>query len=295
MFKGKFKILKPLIKIAKPYWVDEAAGQGKKLLLILVVLSIVSSVILVFETLQRGEIISALAVRDGDRFWQTLKLIGLIIIVSVPLISFKTYIEARLALDWRRWLTEKYLSGYLSKQRFFHLGAYGEIDNPDRTIAEDINEFSRQSLFLLVQLLDALIQLLAFVGIIWLIYRPMVLFLLVYSVVGTGIIFFLFARQLTSINFAQYKQEADFRFGLIRVRDNTESIAFYRGEQLEKSQVIQKLKIAIANFNRLLKWQLGLDFFQNGFQFLSMIIPPICNPHPKPYQLQATCHLICGV
>ncbi|MEL6930096.1 MAG: ATP-binding cassette domain-containing protein [Cyanobacteria bacterium J06600_6] len=103
----------------------------------------------------------------------------------------------------------------------------------------------------------------------------MVLFLLVYSVVGTGILFLLFARKLTIINFEQYKKEADFRFGLIRVRDNIESIAFYRGERLEKSQIIKKLKTAISNFNRLIKWQFSLDLFQNGFQFLTMIIPAI--------------------
>jgi len=275
MFKWNLKIFKQLIKIAKPYWFSNTASRGKRLLLVLIILSIASSTILVFETLQRGEIISSLAVRDGDRFWQTLKLICLIIVISVPLISFKTYVESRLALDWRRWLTDKYLSEYLSEQRFFNLNAYSEIDNHDRTIAEDIDEFSQQSLFLFVQCLDASIQLIAFVGIIWLIYQPMVWFLLVYSVVGTGILFLLFSRKLTVINFAQYRQEADFRFGLIRVRDNTESIAFYCGEALEKSQVAGKFKKAIANFNHLIKWQFGLDLFQNGFQFLTMIIPAI--------------------
>ena len=275
MVKWNFKLLKQFWKIAKPFWFSAATAKGKKLLILLIGLSIASSVILVVETLQRGEIISSLAVRDGDRFWQTLKLIGLIIVISVPLISFKTYVESRLALDWRRWLTEKYLDRYLSEQRFFHLNSYSEIDNPDRTLAEDINEFSQQSLFLFVQCLDAFVQLIAFVGIIWLIYKPMVLFLLVYSVVGTAILFLLFARKLIIVNFEQYKKEADFRFGLIRVRDNTESIAFYRGEELEKSQIASRLQKAIANFNRLIKWQFSLDLFQNGFQFLTMIIPAI--------------------
>ncbi|MEL6930527.1 MAG: hypothetical protein AAFO95_18115 [Cyanobacteria bacterium J06600_6] len=180
MVKWNFKLLKQFWKIAKPFWFSASGTQGKKLLVFLISLSIASSVILVVETLQRGEIISSLAARDGDRFWQTLKLIGLIIVISVPLISFKTYVESRLALDWRKWLTEKYLYRYLSEQRFFYLNGDREIDNPDRTIAEDINEFSQQSLFLFVQCLDAFIQLLAFIGIIWLIYKPMVLFLLVY-------------------------------------------------------------------------------------------------------------------
>ena len=246
MGKWDFKLLKQLWQIAKPYWFSRSLTQGKKLLVSLIILSIVSSVILVLETVQRGEIISSLADRDGDRFWQTIKLIGLIIVVSVPLISFKTYVESRLALDWRRWLTDKFLHKYLSQKRFFYLNSYSQLDNPDRTIAEDIDEISQQTLFLFVQSLDALIQLLAFVGIIWFIYKPLVLFLLVYSVVGTGILFLLFARKLTAVNFEQYKREAYFRFGLIRVRDNTESIAFYGGEKLEKSQIVKKLTSAIA-------------------------------------------------
>ncbi|MGD1919477.1 MAG: ABC transporter ATP-binding protein/permease [Pleurocapsa sp.] len=275
MFEFDLSLLKEFGKIAKLYWFSQSKKTARSLLFILIILSVVTSSILVLETIQRGEIISSLAVRDGDRCWQTLQLIGLIIGVSVPLISFKTYVESRLALNWRKWLTERFLKRYLTEQKFFYLNFYSELDNPDRTIAEDINEFSQQSLFLLVQSLDALIQLLAFVSIIWLIYQPLVLFLLIYSVVGTGGLFLLFLRKLTVINIELYKKEADLRFGVIRVRDNTESIAFYRGEKLEKSQIVKKFKIAIANFNRLIKWQFGLDLFQNGFQFLTMIIPAI--------------------
>ncbi|MEM8718490.1 MAG: ABC transporter ATP-binding protein/permease [Cyanobacteria bacterium P01_G01_bin.39] len=275
MFKGDLKLLKQFWQIAKPYWFSRSASQCKKLLLLLISLSVVSSIILVLETIQRGEIISSLAVRDGDRFWQTIISLCLIIVISVPLLSFKTYVESRLALNWRKWLTDKYLYQYLEQRRFYYLNTYSSIDNPDRTIAEDLDEFSRQSLFLFVQTLDGLIQLIAFVGIIWLIYKPLVLFLLIYSIVGTGILFLLFVRKLTIINFEQFKKEADFRFGLIRVRDSTESIAFYRGEKLEKEGVIKKLKLAIANFQRLIRWQFGLDLFQNGFQFLTMIIPAI--------------------
>ena len=275
MFEFDLKLLNQFWKIAKPYWFNSSGIKARRLLFILVFLSIVTSSILVLETVQRGEIISSLAVRDSDRFWQTIKIISLIIVISVPLISFKTYVESRLALNWRGWLTDRFINKYLSQKRFFYLNSYSDLDNPDRTISEDINEFSQQSLYLFVQCLDGFIQLLAFVSIIWFIYKPLVLFLLIYSIVGTGILFLLFARKLTAVNFEQYKREANFRFGAIRVRDNTESIAFYGGESLEKAQITKKLKSALDNFNRLIKWQFGLDFFQNGFQFLTMIIPAI--------------------
>ncbi|MEL6437961.1 MAG: ABC transporter ATP-binding protein/permease [Cyanobacteria bacterium J06621_8] len=275
MFKWDVEPLQQFWQIAKPYWFSRSESQGKKQLVGLISLSIISSIVIAFETIQRGEIISALAVRDGDRFWHTIRLLGLIIAVSVPLLSYKTYLESRLALKWRRWLTDKFLRRYLEERRFYFLHNYSSLDNPDRTIAEDLDQFTQQSLFLFIQTLEALVQLVAFIGIIWLIYQPLVLFLLIYSVVGTGTLWFLFIRKLTAINLEQYLKEANLRFSLIRVRDHSESIAFYRSEAIEKKGVKQKLNQAIANFNRLITWQFNLDLFQNGFQFIAMILPAI--------------------
>ena len=275
MSKINTHFLKQYWQIAKSYWLAPRSSSARKLLLLLICLSVFSSSLLVLETLQRGEIISALAVRDGDRFWQTIKLLSLVIILSIPLVSWKKYFESRLALNWRKWLTERLLNKYFSDRKFYYLNTVSELDNPDRTIAEDINNFSQQSLFLFTQTLDSLIQLIAFVVIIWLIYKPLVLFLLVYSILGTGSLFFIFGRILTIINLEQFKKEADFRFSLIRVRDNAETIAFYRGESLEKQQIKQRLLAVIKNFNRLIRWRFGLDLFQNGFQFLTMLIPAL--------------------
>ena len=123
--------------------------------------------------------------------------------------------------------------------------------------------------------MDSIIQLIAFVVIIWLIYKPLVLSLFVYSTLATGLLVFLFGRVLTVINFEQLKKEADFRFNLIRIRDNAESIAFYQGEKLEYQQVKQKLIAVLNNFNRLIRWQFSLNLFQNGFQFVTMLIPTL--------------------
>ncbi|MEM9274642.1 MAG: ATP-binding cassette domain-containing protein, partial [Cyanobacteria bacterium P01_F01_bin.143] len=274
MLKINTHFFKQYWQIVKSYWLTQESS-ARKWLFLLIGLSIFSSSCLVVETLQRGEIISALAVRDGDRFWQTIRLLSLIIILSVPLVSWKKYFESRLALDWRKWLTERLLAKYFSDRKFYYLNTDSELDNPDRTIAEDINNFSQQSLFLFTQTLDSLIQLITFVVIIWFIYKPLVLFLLAYSILGTGLLFFIFGRILTIINLEQFKKEADFRFSLIRVRDNAETIAFYRGETLEKQQIKQRLLAVIKNFNRLIRWQFGLDLFQNGFQFFTMLIPAL--------------------
>lgn len=269
------QLLKQFWQIAKPYWVSQKQIKAQRLLLLLVILSVFSSIFLVSETIQRGEIISALAVRDGNRFWQTIITLSLIIIISVPISSFKVYIEAKLGLDWRKWLTDSILNRYLDDRKFYYLNTHSNIDNPDQRIAEDIKNFSQQTLFLFTLVIEALIQLIAFVSIIWLIYKPLVLVLLLYSILGTTILIFLFGKVLTVINFEQLKKEANFRFNLIRVRENAESIAFYRGEKIEHQQIKQKLKAVLDNFKRLIRWQFSLDLFQNGFQFITMLIPAL--------------------
>ena len=275
MFKIDTYFLKQYWQVAKSYWFERRESQARKLLLLLICLSIFSSSFLVLETLQRGEIISSLAVRDGEHFWDTIKLLSLIIIVTIPIVSLKKYIESRLALDWRKWLTERLLTKYFAHRKFYYLNTFFKLDNPDRTISEDINNFSQQSLFLFTQILDSLIQLIAFIAIIWLVYKPLVLFLLIYSILGTSLLFFIFGRILTIINIEQFKKEADFRFSLIKVRDNAESIAFYQGEVLERQQIKKRLIAVIKNFNRLIRWQFSLDLFQNGFQFLTMLLPAL--------------------
>lgn len=274
MLKINYHSLRQFWQIAKPYW-SHPEKKAKALLLLLILLSIVSSILLAWETIQRGEIISALADKDSGRFWHTIRTLWVIIIFSVPLISYKSYIEASIGLHWRKWLTDRFLGNYLLQRHFYTIKLYSDIDNPDRSIAEDINNFTQNSLFLFTLVIDSIVQIIAFVGIIWLIYKPMILFLIVYSILGTALLFFVFGKVLTAINLEQIEKEASLRFGLIRVKDYAESIAFYQGEKTESKQIKRKLMFAITNFNRLIKWQFGLNIFQNSFQFITMLIPGI--------------------
>lgn len=275
MLKVNYYSLKQFWQIAKPYWFSQKETKAKALLLLLILLSIISSTLLAWETIQRGEIISALADRDSRRFWDTIRTLSLIIVLSVPLISIKSYVEATIGLYWRKWLTNKFLQDYLLKRHFYNIKSYSNIDNPDRSISEDINNLTQNSLFLFTLIIDSIVQIIAFIGIIWLIYKPMILFLILYSILGTGLLFFVFGKVLTAINLKQIEKEANLRFGLIRVKDYAESIAFYRGENTERQQVKSRLIAVITNFNRLIKWQFGLNIFQNSFQFITMLIPGI--------------------
>lgn len=259
--------------VSKPYWFSQEKSGAIALLSLLILLSISSSSFLVIETIQRGELVSSLAAKDSDRFLRTILLLFGIIIATIPLISLKTYVQGKLSLHWRRWLTDRFLHRYFDNLNFYRLNFSEQIDNPDQRIAEDINNFTQQSLYLLTILSDSILQLILFSSVLWATSPILMLVLIIYAVGGTLITTLVFGRKLVAINFKQLKREADFRFGLIRVRDNAESIAFYRGENQEFSRVKQRFADAFKNFNNLIRWQFGLTIFQNGYQYINFVLP----------------------
>jgi len=260
-------------RVSKPYWFSQEKPGAIALLSLLILLSVSSSSFLVIETIQRGELVSSLAAKDSDRFLRTILLLFGIIIATIPLISFKTYVQGKLSLHWRRWLTHRFLHRYFDNLNFYRLNFSESIDNPDQRIAEDINNFTQQSLFLLTILSDSILQLILFGGVLWTTSPILMFVLIIYAVGGTLITTLVFGRKLVAINFKQLKREADFRFGLIRVRDNAESIAFYRGQNQESSRVKQRFVNAFQNFNNLIRWQFGLTIFQNGYQYINFVLP----------------------
>jgi ABC-type uncharacterized transport system fused permease/ATPase subunit len=100
-------------------------------------------------------------------------------------------------------------------------------------------------------------------------------FLVLYAVAGTVVTLILFGRVLVGINFEQLKREADFRYGLVRIRENAEAIAFYQGQSQEFHQIRLRFADVIQNFNHLIRWQLGLNLFQNGYQYVTFILPAL--------------------
>lgn len=267
------QLLENFWRVSKPYWFSQEKRGALVLLSLLIFLSVSSSAFLVVETLQRGELVSSLAANDSHRFSKSLLLLFGVILATIPLISLKTYIQGKLSLYWRKWLTHNFLDGYFENLNFYHLNFCEEIDNPDQRIAEDINYFTHQSLYLLVILSDSVLQLILFAGILWSTSPVLMLVLVIYAVGGTAITTLVFGRKLVAINFKQLKKEADFRFGLIRVRENAEAIAFYRGQNQESSQIKKRFVDVIKNFKLLIRWQFGLTIFQNGYQYINFILP----------------------
>jgi len=259
--------------IAGPYWGGDEKWQARWLLGLLVLLLLGQTGFAVLFNQQTGEFTSALAARDADRFWLAIRQCFVILVVAVPIYAFYYYVRDKLALYWRRWLTHRFLGAYFLQRAYYELNGSPDIDNPDQRIAEDINTFTQRSLQFLLVLLGALLQLLAFSGVLWSISRELVVFLIVYALIGTVVTVVVFGKLLIGLNFYQLKREADFRFSLVRIRENAEAIAFYRGEAAEAAQVGWHFKEVFSNFSKLIRVQLNLNLFQYAYSFLTIILP----------------------
>ncbi|MEM8777533.1 MAG: ABC transporter ATP-binding protein/permease [Cyanobacteria bacterium P01_G01_bin.49] len=267
------QMIQQIYLVANPYWFSSEKWRARGLFCLILLLSLSSSTFLVLESLQRGEIISALVSGSNQRFLRATFIFLGLIIVGVPSLAFNQYVQNKLSLYWRRWLTNYFLSQYFGRYKFYHLSFSDTIDNPDQRISEDIKVFTQQTLYLLATFLDSTVQLIGFTALLWSISKALMFFLLIYASLGTGLIVIAFGRILTQINIEQLKREANFRFGLVRIRENAEAIAFYQGQSPEKKQIKQRFWQAFQNFNRLLRWQFNLNLFQNGYQYLTFILP----------------------
>jgi putative ATP-binding cassette transporter len=264
---------KQFLNVAKPYWLEDQKKKAWTLLLLLIVLMLVDTKVAVLLNNQAGEMTSALAAKNGDRFWSAVRACLLTLAFAVPTYAFYYYMRDLFANQWRRWLTGRFLDGYLKGRKYYELGSDSEIDNPDQRISEDINTFTGRSIHFLLIFLGSLMQLVAFSTVLWKISHFLVGVLAVYALMGTAVALYVFGKPLINLNFGQLRREADFRFSLMRLRENAESIAFYRGEAQERAHIDSKLDKVIQNFAQLIKKQRDLNFFQRTFSQLTLVLP----------------------
>lgn len=266
---------KQFVHVAKPYWLGEERKKAWLLMLLLVGLMLVDTKLAVMLNDLAGEMTSALAGKDGGRFWKAVRSCLLVLGFAVPIYAFYYYMRDQFANQWRRWLTSRFLDGYLKGRKYYELGSDTEIDNPDQRISEDINTFTGRSVNFALIFLGSAMQLVAFSTVLWSISHVLVGVLAAYAVTGTVLALFVFGTPLIHLNFWQLRREADFRFSLMRLRENAESIAFYRGEAQERAHIDSKFDKVINNFAKLIRKQRALNFFQRTFSQLTLVLPGV--------------------
>ncbi|HEY9747728.1 MAG TPA: ABC transporter ATP-binding protein/permease [Allocoleopsis sp.] len=276
MDRLNFNVFQQFWAIAKSYWFGDEKWQARGLLLGVVLFLLAYTGLSVVLNNKRGVLISALSAQDEPRFWQTVTIFLVVLVLYAPLLAGYRYLRDRLSLQWRRWLTHRFLDHYFRDRAYYHLNtANSEIDNPDQRIAEDVRSFTQESLTFLSVMVESVLAVIAFSGVLWGISRPLVFFLVLYALAGTVVTTVVFGKPLVRLNFEQLKKEADFRFSLVRIREHAEAIAFYRGEERESQAVQHRFLEVFDNVKRLLIWELNLNVLTNAYEFIPFILPAL--------------------
>jgi putative ATP-binding cassette transporter len=204
---------------------------------------------------------------------------------------YMLYLSQMLQIRWRRWLTEEYLKDWLSRQGYYRMQfAEPQTDNPDQRISEDINSFIEITLNLGTTLLSAVATLVSFLAILWqlsgtlsiplgslgTLYLPgyMVWAALIYSILGTWLTMRI-GNPLILLNFNQQRFEADFRFSMMRIRENSESVALYGGERQEQVHLRDRFRFVIENFWGIMRRQKRLSWLTNTYNQAAVVFPVI--------------------
>jgi len=264
---GRFK------QVAMPFWTDPKSSSNARWLLAGVVgLTLGTTAISVGFNFLGRDFYNSIAEKQPEEFDRLLKTYIAVIAGAIPVFVMRDYYQSVLTLKWRAWMTEAYVAKYLDRRNFYHIQTGSIIDNPDQRIVDDIANFTTTSLGLGFTILNAGIDLVSFSGILLGIYKPLVGVLFVYSLGGT-LISARLGQPLVGLNFAQEAREADFRYGLVRVRENAESIAFYQGEAAERGALVARLRSAVDNFGELLKATRSVDFFTSFYRYMVTFLP----------------------
>lgn len=212
--------------------------------------------------------------KDSSGFYFNLSWYLLSILVAIPVgVGFR-YTEERFGLIWREWLTLRLIKKYFFRRAYYQLRGLPELDNPDQRITEDVKNFTMITLSMLLILTNSIVTFIAFIGVLASISLKLIMVLIVYTIFGT-LFSYLIGKRLIGIYFKQYQREADFRYDLVRVRDNAESIAFFRGEPRERISLLTRFKLVVENNLDMIRWHRNLAFFTSSYNYIALVIPLI--------------------
>ena len=259
-------------RITKALFASERRHKARGYLLMLLVLSLAVGAVQVLMSYAGRDFFTAISKKDSVAYWRALAWYLGTFALAVPIGVYYRWMEERLALLWREWLAQHLIKRYFNNRAYYRLRGSPSIDNPDQRISEDARNFSISSLSFMLIALNSLVTLMAFIGVLWVISSTLVGLLLVYAAAGT-VISILIGRRLVGLHFHQYQNEANFRYGLVRVRDNAESIAFYRGEKREHLDLVKRLTAVVLNWRGVILWNRNLGFFTNSYNYAALVLP----------------------
>src|SRR6266508_93505 len=288
--KGLMSTFAIIWRLTLPYFKSEDRKWGLILLGAVVTIEMALVALDVLFNQWTNRFYNALQEYDWDAFVSELLFFCVLAAAFIVLAVYQLYINQWLQIRWRRWLTDRYLGHWLTTANHYRMQMLGDAaDNPDQRIAEDIRMFIEDTLRIGLGLFSSVLTLVSFVFILWGLSQaaPLILFggqlnipgylvwaALLYAFVGTFFTHWI-GWPLVGLNYLQQQYEADFRFNLVRVRENSEQIALLRGETAESGRLLERFARVVSNWHAIMTRQKRLTFFTAGYRQVSNVFPVI--------------------
>jgi vitamin B12/bleomycin/antimicrobial peptide transport system ATP-binding/permease protein len=288
------------LSLAKPYFFSEERRMAWILLTAIVALNLILVYLNVVYTYWYQIVYNALQSKAASTFWASMFTYRFvkgfpyfvpgfseIAVLTIGVAVYAFYLNQMLEIRWRRWLTASFVEKWFDRGAYYRIGLAAKagtpIDNPDQRIADDIPDFVDGTLTLGMSIISNVVTLLSFIGVLWVLAPPLrigtfavpgylVWTALLYSIAGS---YFtqLIGRKLVPLSFQQQQANADFRYSLVRVRENTEQIALYHGEREEADGLTDRFRTIYLNWWKIMNRTKALNFFTNGFTQIALIFP----------------------
>jgi putative ATP-binding cassette transporter len=263
-----------LVAVGLPFYRSEARGRALCGLVVLLVLLVTINGLNVVNSYAGRDFMTALAERHAGQFYVNALVLAGVFSGATVVEVLARYAEQRLGLVWRQWLTRRFLDRYLAGRAYLRLVQRRDVDNPDERISEDVRTFTQTTLSILVLLVNGVLTLAAFCGVLWSITPWLFLTAVLYALAGSvGTI--LLGRRLVRLNKQQLEKEADFRYALGRAREHAAVIAQEASEEEQKGRLGTRLARVVDNFRAIIVLSRNLGFFTTGYRYLPQIIPAL--------------------
>ena len=275
--------------LAWPYWKSDEKWSARGLLFAVIALNLIAVALNVRFNTWNNDFYNTLQEYNWPEFWRQWLIFGILAFSFIVVAVYSLYLRQILHIRWRRWLTDRFLRNWLEDQSYYRMQLnQATPDNPDQRISDDLDRFATITLALSLGLLSSLVTLVSFLSILWtlssalnvplgggfLIKIPgyMVFAALIYAVAGTLLTRWI-GHPLIRLNFDQQRYEADFRFSMVRLRENAENVAFYGGEAREFETFQTRFARIVANWWGIIRRRKKLTWFTTGYSQLAIIFP----------------------
>ncbi len=282
-FLGFIQFWKDVKAVAQPYWYPNEPGDrafsevirswGMLILLILLIIVLVgANVCNSFINRYLADII--IQEKEISKFYDALLLYGSALALGTLLTGFSRLVRKKIALDWYQWLNNQILSKYLNSRAYYKINFTSSIDNPDQRLSQEIEPIASNALSFSATLLEKILEMTAFLLVLWSISQSVALILVSYTVIGNFIAVYL-TQELNKINRQELEAKAEYTYCLTHFRTHAESVAFFRGENQELNIINRRFSNLIKNAKRKIDWEKNNEIFNRGYQSVIQIFPYI--------------------